>query len=89
MTRKRTDANQQEIVDALRKVGATVQCLHMVGCGCPDLLVGYHHKNYLLEVKVPKEGLNKREGEWHEEWNGDVKVVWTAQEALYEIGALK
>ena len=36
----RTDANQAEIVAALRGVGASVQPLHAVGQGCPDLLVG-------------------------------------------------
>lgn len=32
----RVDANQSEVVAALRAVGATVQHLHMVGGGCPD-----------------------------------------------------
>ena len=48
---KRVDANQGEIVDALRAVGAKVQPLHMVGEGVPDLLVRYRGDLHLVEVK--------------------------------------
>ena len=51
-TAAKVDANQKEIVAALRRIGATVQCLHMVGHGCPDLLVGWHGENILMEVKM-------------------------------------
>ena len=47
----RADSNQAEIVDALRKVGASVQPIHTVGGGVPDLLVGFRGQNYLFEVK--------------------------------------
>ena len=40
MRAARVDQNQSEIVDALRRVGCSVQDLHEVGQGCPDLLVG-------------------------------------------------
>ena len=40
----RTDSNHEEIVKALRAVGATVQSLAGVGHGVPDLLVGYQGK---------------------------------------------
>jgi hypothetical protein len=101
MTRKRADKNQPEIVKALRDVGATVQHLHTVGQGCPDLLVGYKNRNYFIEVKTMKdlpknfcgvpgwEALNDREREWHGHWAGTSLVVFTAEEALYEIGATK
>ena len=36
----KVDANQHAIVKLLRRLGATVQHLHHVGSGCPDLLVG-------------------------------------------------
>ena len=45
------DANQSEIVAALRKAGVTVTPLHQVGGGCPDLLCGFRGVNTLLEVK--------------------------------------
>ncbi len=39
------DANQPEIVDALRSIGAHVTILAAVGGGIPDLLVGYDVKD--------------------------------------------
>ena len=37
MMKKRTDFNQQEIINALRAIGCSVQDLSQVGRGCPDL----------------------------------------------------
>lgn len=87
--RANVDLNQSEIVEALRAVGATVQHLHFVGKGCPDLLVGYRLKNHLLEVKSgPKDNLTPDEAEWHASWRGrPVTVVRSAEEALRTIGA--
>ena len=47
----RIDGNQRAVVDALRSIGATVVSLATIGNGCPDLLVGYHGRTTLLEVK--------------------------------------
>ena len=48
----RTDANHTAVVQALMKLpGCMVQTLAAVGCGCPDLLVGYHGTWRLAEVK--------------------------------------
>jgi hypothetical protein len=49
--RPRTDANQKEIVAALRKAGANVMILAGQGGGVPDLLVQFRDVLYLLEVK--------------------------------------
>lgn len=38
--KKRVDRNQPEIVEALRKVGASVGHTHAVGQGFPDVVVG-------------------------------------------------
>jgi len=78
----RVDANQKEIVDALREVGASVQHLHMVGRGCPDILVGWAGNNFLLEIKQDKGKLTEDEKNWHAEWNGQVAVVRNFTEAL-------
>lgn len=51
MRAARIDANQTEIVKALRKAGAFVQSLSAVGEGVPDLLVAYCGRWSLLEVK--------------------------------------
>lgn len=85
---KRSDNNQAEIISTLRKVGASVQTLHEVGRGVPDILVGYRHANYLLEVKSSKGKLNARQCEWHQSWNGHVFVVHNSWEALEAIGAV-
>jgi hypothetical protein len=82
MSAKRTDANQPEIVQALRDIGASVQDLHIVGKGCPDILVGWRGVNYLMEIKTDTGKLNQREKVWHADWRGQVATVRTIDEAL-------
>ena len=93
MTRRasKVDRNQSEIVGMLRTVGCTVQLLHKVGGGCPDLLVGYHGQNFMLEVKdgeLPPSGrkLTLPQDVWHSGWRGHVAVVKDVREALDAIG---
>lgn len=87
----RTDANQPEIVKALRKVGATVAITAQAGAGFPDLVVGHRGKNYLMEVKDPNQKkLNQKltadQMIFHEFWNGQIAVVKTAEEAIKLLG---
>jgi hypothetical protein len=89
MTRKRVDANQSEIANALRRAGATVHDTHEVGRGFPDLVVGFRGINYLIEVKVPGEKLNPVESDWHVFWRGRSSVVSTVGGALAVIGATR
>ena len=89
----KVDRNQAEIVDALRKAGATVEPLHTVGKGCPDLMVGYRGRNWLIEVKDWQASntdrkLNERQVEWHDGWKGQVAKVETVEAALAVIGAI-
>lgn len=49
----KVDANQSSIVQILRQLGATVTCLHAVGGGVTDLLIGYRGINILGEIKDP------------------------------------
>jgi hypothetical protein len=86
--RAQTDANQAEIVRALRCVGASVELLHRVGGGCPDLLVGYRGRNFLLEIKVCKGKLNTLQERYHALWRGEIRVVRSVHEALTAIGAI-
>lgn len=81
----RVDANQREITAALRKVGATVQLLHTIGAGCPDLLVGYRGRNWLLEVKTKDGKLTLAEENWMWCWRGHYAEVRTVDEALLAI----
>jgi len=87
----KVDANQPAIVAALRDTGATVQHLHFVGRGCPDVCVGIDGVNYLFEIKVPghykaEDKLTDAERKWHEEWKGQVAIIQTADDALEVMG---
>jgi Holliday junction resolvase len=93
----RRDANEAEIVAALRAVGATVQQLS--GEDVPDLLVGFRGVDYLVEVKqAPSKGhsaknlhavLSEGQATWHAQWRGRPPVVVrTVGEALAAIGAV-
>jgi len=85
----RTDASQRAIVAALRKAGATVQPLHAVGAGVPDLLVGYRNRNFLIECKVKGGKLTGRQETWTHDWRGAVWLAFTPDEALRAIGAMR
>lgn len=87
----RIDANQPRIVEVLRGVGATVQPLHMVGQGCPDLLVGHRERNYLVEIKDPSKPPSARrltaaQVDWHDQWRGVVHIIETPADALRLLG---
>ena len=83
---KRSDANQKLIVEALRSVGAHVFDTHELGRGFPDLVVSCPNSGntYLVEVKVPGEGLNEREFLFHESWPGWIVIVHSVEEAIDE-----
>jgi len=82
----RADNNQKQIVTMLRQVGADVIILSQVGQGCPDLLVGWQGKNYLIEVKNPdtnKRGkLTKKQTILHSKFRGKIDVIYTWEQAL-------
>ena len=86
MAFKKIDNNQTEIVEALRSVGATVQSIASIGKGCPDLLVGYRYKNYLMEIKDGLNKLTKHEELWQSKWMGCCYNVRTVDEAYLIIG---
>jgi hypothetical protein len=90
----KVDRNQAEIVAALRAAGATVQPLHAVGQGCPDLLVGFRGRNLLIECKdgaksLSRRALTDRQQEWHGGWKGTVAVVEDAPAALAVLGLIE
>lgn len=96
----RVDANQGEIVDALRKAGESVQPLHGVGGGVPDLLVTGRcdicgqRVNKLLEVKDGAKPpswrkLTDDQVKWHGAWRGPVSIVKSIDEALRAVGVIK
>lgn len=91
----RTDANQIQVVSALRAAGAKVQDLSAVGKGVPDLLCQYQGTFYLIEVKDGRKTPSQRkltpdQVKWHEEWKcAFLGVVENPEQALKFIGAIK
>lgn len=87
MGAKRIDGNQNAIVAALRKCGASVQILSSVGNGCPDILVGHLGHNLVMEIKddaQPLSGqkLTEAEEKWHNTWRGQKAIVRNVQESI-------
>jgi len=84
---KRVDENQSDIVSGLRQLGMMVSDTHEVGKGFPDIVVGIHGLNILLEIKndkmVPsKQKLTPEETIWHKAWKGQIDIVKNIDEAV-------
>lgn len=84
----KVDLNQSAIVDALRKVGVSVQSMAAIGKGCPDLVCAKDANVWLIEVKGPKGKLTPDQVEWIGKWQGDVHIIRTVDEALQLVGVL-
>lgn len=90
MIAKRADANQPEVTEALRKIGAVVTPIHTVGKGVSDLLVSYDQTWFVLEVKdgrKPKSAqkLTKDEVTWQGKQRAPVYTVASAEEAIFVV----
>ena len=86
-TAAKVDANQPEIVNALRQIGCSVLLTHQLGKGAPDLVVGYRGVNFMLEVKDGNKPPSRREltpdeVKFHDEWNGDIRIVESVEDAI-------
>ena len=84
------DANHHEVVDALRKAGASIVDMSHVGKGFPDLIVGFQSKTILMEIKNPKtsygkKGLNKNQVKWKEQWLGGAYCTVDSPEAALQM----
>jgi Holliday junction resolvase len=87
------DNTHREAVRQLRQIGASVQPLHTVGNGCPDLIVGWRGVNVLVEMKdgaknQAKRALNVDQQKWHSRWAGQVCVAESAEEAVVKVIAV-
>lgn len=83
----RIDANQREIVLALRKAGCSVLSLASMGKGCPDLLVARCGGLWLMEVKdgskpLSRQRLTPLETAFKFNWKSEVHVVYNIEQAL-------
>lgn len=87
------DANEPEIVEALRKVGATVERLDKP----LDLLVGYRGVNLIMEVKLPlgprggskDRNLTSAQKRFTDQWRGQWVVVRSAEEAIQVLKGMR
>ena len=87
----RVDANQAQIISALKAAGASVLVI-----GLPvDLLVGHNNVTMLMEVKNPgsrygKKGANANQTVFMQTWRGGaVALVDGPEAALRAIGCIK
>lgn len=82
----RVDANQQQVVSALRAAGCYVYVI-----GLPvDLLVGYNGQTYLVEIKDgPKKALTRLQQDFFGNWiGGGLHRIDGPDDALRMIGVL-
>ena len=84
---KRTDANQEAIVKALRDAGAYVWIISLP----VDLLVGYKGHSFLVEIKTDaRKRLTALQADFFENWSGSTLArVDSPEAALRMIGLLK
>ena len=82
----RVDANQQQIVSALRGAGCYVYVI-----GLPvDLLVGYKNHTFLVEIKDgPSKRLTKLQQDFFENWTGGTLCRIDGPEAALRMIGMK
>ena len=90
MYAKRVDANQKEIVEEFRRLGATVYVVNREF----DLLVGYDGLNWLVEVKDGRKPPSKRvltfnEQKFHDEWATPIYIIKSKEEVGLLLNPLK
>jgi hypothetical protein len=79
----KVDSNQPDVVAKLRKIGFSVQPIHTIGGGVPDLLLGMSGWNFLIELKSSDKGkLTPDEIDWHANWKGQVDTAITVETIL-------
>ena len=88
---RKADANQPAIVKVLRSAGCTVEHLHAVGKGCPDLLCAIDGQVFLIEVKdgakdASKQKLTADQIVWHKDWKAEVHIVNSTEAAIAVVG---
>jgi hypothetical protein len=87
------DDNQDEIVSDLKLIGAVATSLAGVGSGVGDILVGYHGRNWMFEIKNPnrppsKRKLRPKQIAFREHWKrmGQYDVIETSVDAMKIMG---
>ncbi len=90
---KRIDANQKEIVATFRKLGCSVFVTSEIGKGFPDIVLGFRGDNYLIEIKdgkkpLSQQKLTEQEQEFHREWDGNLCIIRSIEDAISFINDL-
>ena len=83
----RVDANQNEIVTMLRKMGYSVAITSDCGKGFPDIVVGRSGRNYLFEIKdgnkpPSAQKLTDAEQQFADTWKGQYNVITCLDDAI-------
>jgi hypothetical protein len=79
----RVDESQPGIIDAARKLGASVALLYRAGHNIPDILLGYRGVDQLVEIKSVKGELSDGQQEFIDTWQGrPVKVARTVHDII-------
>ena len=89
MRAARVDQNQKDVIAEIRSAlkGCTVTDLSAVGKGMPDIIIGWKNRNWLIEIKNPKQKpsdrkLSDAQVRWHGKWAGQAHVAHSASEAI-------
>ena len=77
-TAAKRDANERPIIEALRRIGATV---YVAKEPC-DLIVGHKGRTVLLEVKGPGGTLTKAQQDFFAHFTGEAYIVQSIDQAL-------
>ena len=75
----KVDANQAEVVEALRKVGVQVE---IIGFPVDLLCCDQRGRLSLIEIKTEDGRLTKQQVEFIQRWPGEVHIVRGPQEAV-------
>jgi len=76
----KTDDNHMDVVKRFREYGCSVLDASRMGKGFPDIIVGYRHVNYLIEIKDGKKPQSKQkltpdQVVFFDTWKGQVQVI--------------
>lgn len=83
----RVDANQPKIVEALRRIGATVNITSNLGEGFPDIVVSFRDEWFHIEIKDGERPPSERrltddETRFHKKQRAPVYIVESSLEAV-------
>ena len=88
---KRIDTNQPEIVETLRRLGASVHHTHTLGQGFPDVVVAFRGRTYLAEIKDGKRvgwKFTPAQKKFRSMWNAPIAILDSVETAVLWIAQL-